>query len=333
MTGIAIIILLLNLIIFPQVETISIISQNKVRVTATIWALASIAREVGGEKVDVTAIVPLDSDPHQYSPKPSDIELVRSCDLFICIGKEEFISMLGEGGRIRLEWNDWVNAGIEVENENPHYIWLYPPNMKIIAEVIAKALATIDPKNIDYYFDKAREFKRKIDDLNTWARGIVSEMNINNVNIVLAASHFEPLMKYLKLPIIDVLIRGEEKTQGPVDIVRVGESLRKFNVKLIIVSIAEREGDEGRLAAQLSEDTGIPIAYLYPSPRSSNDDYVEFIKYNIAIIAGALTASLSLKVKTFQEEVNLKSLYLTLSTALLIVSILILILMLQRASK
>ena len=333
MTKIVIIILLSVLIVFPQMEAVNITPQDRVKVTTTIWALASIAREVGGERVDVVAIVPLDSDPHQYSPKPSDIELVRSCDLFICIGKEEFINMLGEGGRIRLEWSDWINAGVEVENENPHYIWLYPPNVKIVAEVIAKALATINPTSMNYYLYRAVEFKRKIDDLNIWAREIISEMNINNVNIALVASHFEPLIKYLKLPIIDVLIRGEEKTPGPIDIVRFRESLRKFNVKLIITSIAEKGGDEGRLAAQLSEDTGIPTTYLYPSPRSSSDSYVEFIKYNIAIIVGALTASLNSKVKTFQEEVNLKSLYLTLSTVLLIITILILIIMLQRASR
>jgi len=323
---------LLALMIFPQLEATSTIAQDKVKVTATIWALASIAREIGGDRVSVTAIVPIDSDPHQYSPKPSDIELVRSCDLFICIGKEEFINMLGEGGRIRLEWNDWINAGVEVKNENPHYIWLYPPNAKIVAEVIAKALATIDPINMEYYISKAVEFNRKIDDLNSWTKEIIYEMNVNNNNIVLAASHFEPLVEYLKLPIIDVLIRGEGKAIGPIDIVRVEESLRKFNVKLIVTSIVEREGDEGRLAAQLSEDTGIPIVYLYPSPRSSSDNYIEFIKYNTAIITGALTASLSSKAKTSQET-SIKGLYLTLSTALLAIAVIILIMMLQRASR
>jgi|YelNatPaOPRAMG01_1025707.scaffolds.fasta_scaffold08779_10 ABC-type Zn uptake system ZnuABC Zn-binding protein ZnuA len=328
-----IIIPLLALIVFPQLEAISITAQDKIKVTATIWALASIAREIGGDRVDVIAIVPIDSDPHQYSPKPSDIELVRSCDLFICIGKEEFINMLGEGGGIRLEWSDWINAGVEVKNENPHYIWLYPPNVKIVAEVIAKALATIDPINMEYYIGKAAEFKRKIDDLNNWAREIIYEMNVKNKNIVLAASHFEPLIEYLKLPIIDVLIRGEEKAAGPIDIVRVEESLRKFNVKLIVTSIVERDGDEGRLAAQLSEDTGIPIVYLYPSPRSSSDNYIEFIKYNTAIITGALTASSSSKSEASREEINIKSLYLTLSTALLAIAVIILIMMLQRASR
>lgn len=331
MTRRIIIITLLALIVFPQLGAINALPQGKVKVVTTIWALASIAREVGGSKVDVTAIVPLDSDPHQYSPKPSDAELVRNCDLFICTGKEEFINMLGEGGKIRLGWSDWINANITIENENPHYIWLYPPNVKAIAEVIAKALITIDPINMNYYLSRVEELRGEIDSMNTWVKEVISEMDIGNVNIVLAASHFEPLLKYLGLPIIDTLIKGEGKAPGPIDVIRVEESIRKFNVKLIIVSIVEKEGDEGRLAAQLSEYTGIPIVYLYPSPRSSSDNYTEFIKYNVAIIVGALTASLSLKDKAPQEG-NPKGLYLTLSTALLIVAILTLVLMLRRAS-
>lgn len=270
----------LVLIVSPYVS-IPHASSNKSLVVITISPLYLIAKEVVGDKAEIHVLAPAGVDPHHYSPTPKDRVLVESCDLFICTGREEFLGALPETTRKKLSWDDWI-AEARVENENPHYLWLYPDNARVIARKIAKAMSELDPLNSDYYEGRVREFCGKLEDLKVWLRDINDVVKLEGKRVVLAADHFEPLAEWLGLNIVYVIIKGEG-LPGPQDISNAMEKAR--GSALIIVSVTQSEGDEGRIARQVSEASGTRIAYLYGIPMSMNDDYISFIKRNIIIIA------------------------------------------------
>ena len=56
--------------------------------------LASLTREVGGDKVQVDALAKGYQDPHFVEPKPSFILLVSRADLLIAVGRELEIGWL-----------------------------------------------------------------------------------------------------------------------------------------------------------------------------------------------------------------------------------------------
>lgn len=261
-------------------------SLNKPLVVITISPLYLIAKEVIGDKAEIHVLAPVGVDPHHYSPTPRDRMLVESCDLFICVGREEFLGALPQPTR-KLSWDDWI-TGIYIKNDNPHYLWLYPDNAKILAEKIAKAMSELDPSNSIYYEGRVRDFNGKLEVLKLWLQGIdgvirgLEGKGLEGRKVVLAADHFEPLAEWLGLDITYVIIRGEG-LPGPQDINYAIEKARKST--LIIVSASQSEGDEGRVAWQVSEASGARIAYLYGIPMSIDDDYVSFIKRNIIIIA------------------------------------------------
>ena len=64
------------------------------RVVATTEDLASLAREVGGDKVTVVALAKGYQDPHFVDPKPSFILEVSRADLLIVVGREMEIGWL-----------------------------------------------------------------------------------------------------------------------------------------------------------------------------------------------------------------------------------------------
>ena len=68
--------------------TVSANAQQKLRVTTTIADLASITKEVGGDKVEVTSIARGYQDPHFVEPKPSFLTLLRNSDLLEVVGLE-----------------------------------------------------------------------------------------------------------------------------------------------------------------------------------------------------------------------------------------------------
>ena len=266
--------------------------ENGLKVVATLPSLGTIAQEVLGDRGQVFVLVPFDSDPHQYAPSPADVQLVEESDLFLCVGKEEFLGQLPErAGKVRLSWENWTNAGVYVKNENPHYIWLYPRNAKVVASVIASALSYIDPEGATLYAQRASDFARRVDELMEWASTFIEENGVSDRKVVLVGSHFVPLMEALNITVVDVLIKGAGKQPSPADVSRVEENIRKEGVSVVVALSSQRGGLEGDYAELLARDTGASVLYLYSFPRSEKETYVEFMKYDIALLVGALQAS------------------------------------------
>ena len=278
--------------LYSDDAVLSATENNKILVVATIAPLGAIAREVGGDRVTVKVIVPAGGDPHKFVPGVQHRELTSKCDLFISVGKEPFLRMLGEGGILRISWEEWIKGGVYLdESKNPHYIWLYPPNAKVVAKVICEALSKIDPTNSRYYYKRLRQFNDTIDDLIIWRDDMLEAFNVKSAKVVLAAPHFKPLIEFLGFEIVSVIIGGAEKKAGPGDVERAIRFITSRGADVIVVLITASESDEGRIAKVVSEVTKVPIVYLAGVPLHPNEDYVTFIKNDVIALLTAVKLS------------------------------------------
>ena len=64
------------------------------KVVATTQDLESIAKEVGGDKVQTDSLAKGYQDPHFVEPKPSFILKLHSADLLIAVGREAGIELV-----------------------------------------------------------------------------------------------------------------------------------------------------------------------------------------------------------------------------------------------
>ena len=55
-------------------------------VVATVFAPYDFARQLVGERGEVTLLLPPGSEAHSYEPTPKDIIDIQNCDLFIYVG-------------------------------------------------------------------------------------------------------------------------------------------------------------------------------------------------------------------------------------------------------
>jgi ABC-type Zn uptake system ZnuABC Zn-binding protein ZnuA len=164
----------------------------KVKVVTTTTDLASIAREVGGERVEVTSIAAGFQDPHFVDAKPSFLLKLQRADLFVQVGMELEIGWAptlltnarnagilpnGPGfvdaskGIERLEVPSAVDrsAGDIHPFGNPHY-WLDPANGRQIAANIAAGLKRVDAAGAAAYDAGLAAFDAKLDAaLERWA--------------------------------------------------------------------------------------------------------------------------------------------------------------------
>jgi zinc/manganese transport system substrate-binding protein len=160
---------------------------DKLRIVTTTTDLAAIARAVGGDKVEVTAIATGREDPHFINAKPSYMMAARKADLWIRVGMELEIGyeeLILDGSRnpkIRIGTQGHLDASegvlrLEVPTQkidrsmgdihplgNPHY-WLDPLNMRIVAKSIGSRLAQLQPEHAAYFDEQVTSFQRQLDE-------------------------------------------------------------------------------------------------------------------------------------------------------------------------
>ena len=162
-------------------------SAAEIKIVTTSTDLASIAKFVGGDKVEVDHIIQGYQNPHYVDVRPSYMLKLHKADMFVKIGLdlELWAPILAEGARnkdIIKGGPGYVDASIGTEileipqvrvtrelgdihlYGNPHY-WMDPLNGKVIDDNILAGLKRIDPKDSEYFEKNKQEFDKKIDEM------------------------------------------------------------------------------------------------------------------------------------------------------------------------
>ncbi len=161
-------------------------AQKKIRVVTTTEDLAALTRELGGDKVDVSAIARGYQDPHFVESKPSFILDASKADMLVYVGLDLEIGWLPnvvDGSRNRkiqrgAPGNVDASKGITLQEVptgritrelgdihaygNPHY-WLDPANARVITANILAGLKAVDPQNAATYASRRDDFLKRLD--------------------------------------------------------------------------------------------------------------------------------------------------------------------------
>jgi zinc/manganese transport system substrate-binding protein len=155
---------------------------------------ASLAQELGGDKVSAFSATTAKQDPHRIEARPSLIARIRSADLVICSGSELEIGWLPllftQSGNARiqpgtpgfLEASKLVSR-LEVPSSvdrslgdihpagNPH-VHLDPRNVARVGEEVTARLAQIDPANAGFYRERAADFAKRWEQRKAKLKGV-----------------------------------------------------------------------------------------------------------------------------------------------------------------
>ena len=150
---------------------------GKLRVVTTVSPITNIIHNIGGDRIDVTGIVPEGVNSHTFEPAPSDARLLAQADLIFVNGlhlEEPTIRLAeankGEGveivslGEQTVTPEEYVfdfSFPKEAGNPNPH-LWMNPLYAARYAALVAEALAEKDPSNADFYRANAAAFGERI---------------------------------------------------------------------------------------------------------------------------------------------------------------------------
>lgn len=157
----------------------SLTPKQNFKVAATIPPLGGIARQIGGERIEIMILLPPGSNPHSFEPSPEQIKSLQEADLLLQIGAglDDWARRLSAGSNKKIktlvltQGLDLLQEAHEGEEQslkgNPH-IWLDPIIVRDhIAIKIKEALAELEPQNESYFQINLKRFQEEITQLDT----------------------------------------------------------------------------------------------------------------------------------------------------------------------
>ncbi len=278
-------------------------NNGKLKVMASFYTMYDFAKKIGGDKVEVTNMVPAGTEPHDWEPSTKDLIEMEKSDVFIYNGAgmeqwvddvlesldtEELISVEASKGIKLLKDTHSHEHDHEHGSENDPHVWLDPQNAKYEMNQIKKALIKADPKNKDYYEANYKKEAAKCDELD---RSYKEELaKVSKRELVVAHEAFGYLCNAYNLEQMGIEGLSADDEPDPKQMSEVIEFAKKHKVKTIFFE----ELVSPKVAKTIAKETGASAKMLNPLEGLSNkkikagQDYFSVMKQNLSAIKEAL---------------------------------------------
>lgn len=280
---------------------------QKLNVVTTTADLASLTREVGGDRVEVTSIARGYQDPHFVEPKPSFLLLLRKADLLEAVGLELEIGWLpalidqSRNNKIRPGTAGYldVSAGVEILDRptgavnrsmgdvhalgNPHY-WLDPANAVRIAIQVSTRLSQLRPNDAAYFAGRLNDFKVRINAANKrWTAALAP---FRGAKIVTYHNSWPNFVRRYGLNVIGYVEPKPGVPPSPSHTFELINTMKEQKVKAILVE----PYFDLKTPQSIADRTGAKLLVMYPSvgAKPELDDYIKLFDRNVSELVKVL---------------------------------------------
>ncbi|MFN8457740.1 MAG: metal ABC transporter substrate-binding protein [Anaerolineae bacterium] len=291
-----------------ELAAVSLKPGEKLKVVATNSIVADMVKNVGGDLIDLSYLLPLGSDPHSFQATPQDVAKVAAAHVLFAngMGLEEFLSELiknagGQTAAVSLsegvETRQMSAAEMAAEGEHqaehagvdPH-TWTTPANAIIFVENIKKALSTLDPANAATYKANAEKYQGQLKELDTWIKAQIETIPADNRKLVTDHAIFGYYADRYGLEQVGAVIPSFSTSAEPSaqELAALEKVIKEQGVKAIFVGNTVNPGLEQRVA----DDVGLKLMTLFTEslgPEGSGaETYLNYTRYNTKAIVEAL---------------------------------------------
>src|SRR6266850_3438025 len=155
-------------------------AQEKIQIVASFSILGDFAKNVGGDRIDVTTLVGANSDVHVYTPAPADAKKIADAKLVFIngLGLEGWLSRLVQsaGTRAAIVVATQGIAPLKIGSDADPHAWQSVANAKIYVANIRDALGGADPANAGIYRANAEAYLAKLDALDREVREAIAQI-------------------------------------------------------------------------------------------------------------------------------------------------------------
>jgi zinc/manganese transport system substrate-binding protein len=279
----------------------------KLNVVASTEDLASLAREVGGDRVDVEAIARGYQDPHFVEAKPSFILKLHRADLLVHVGRELEIGWLppliqqSRNQKIQVGAAGYLDASLHASIleiptgqitramgdvhplGNPHY-WLDPENGRLVARDILSKFVELDPDDRAYFEERAADFERRLTEAEKrWEDKMAP---YRGMKLVTYHRSFPNFAERYGLSIVGYVEPRPGIPPSPSHTLDLINEMKRLEVKLILVE----PYFDLKTPDAIARETGAKVLVFLPSVGGEKEvtNYFELFDYDINLLVAAI---------------------------------------------
>lgn len=267
-------------------------AQDKLQVAASFYPMAEFARNVGGSKAEVFALVPDGAEAHDWEPSPADLTRMGRAQVFVYNGlvepwAKQALTALSERKILAVQ----SGLGLYERNgkQDPH-VWISPKKAIVQVERIAATMCEADEKNAKYYQDNSAKYVEQLKALDIQLTNLAKSAP-RKVFVTAHAAFGHLADDYgLKQMAVNGISPHAEPT--PADLQRLIKVVKEENVRYIFFETLT----DPKLAQLLADETGAKVSTLDPleglseEGRKKKMDYLQIMQQNIHNLQIALNA-------------------------------------------
>ena len=198
------------------------------KVVASFYPIYEFAKIVGGNKVDVTRLIPLGVEPHDFDPTIQQIQNQESADIVIYngLGLEKWVDKINTKFKIDASQDVKLLTVNRYEKSIDPHVWLEPILAEKEIQNIRNAFVKKDPTNSHYYNANADKFIAKLNDLDTKIRTIL--VNCTKRDFIAfhnAFTYFADRYGLIQHSVLGLTPKGEVLPLRLQEIIRVAKNL------------------------------------------------------------------------------------------------------------
>lgn len=276
--------------------------EGPIRIVATTGMVADLVSNVGGQFVEVTALMGEGVDPHLYKASTGDVARLAEADAIFYSG----LHLEGRMGDVlarlaRRKPTFAVTDGLDrprllsvgSEQFDPH-VWFDVALWSQCADKVEQALAEFDPKHAADYHRQAATYREELAALDQWCREQVATIPSERRVLVTAHDAFHYFGRAYEIEVKAIQGISTQAEAGVSQINELVEFISRRKIKAVFVetSVSERNiralvegcaehGHQVEIGGQLFSDA-------MGKPGTPEGTYVGMVRHNAETIRRAL---------------------------------------------
>lgn len=245
---------------------------DRLAVVTTTTVLADLVRQVGGDRVEVEALIPQGGDAHTFDPAPSDAVRLERAGLLVLngLGLDDWLVglardagaaetptvELGEDleGVAYIEGGDGEGHEDDDHRVNPH-LWLDVSYAGRYVERLADALAGADPAGSATYAANAASYGAELAELDSWIRDSLAAVPAEHRRVVSFHDALPYFARAYGLEIVGVVVESPGQEPSAAEVAALVDAIRQAGARAIL---AEAQFSN-RLAETIADETGAKV--------------------------------------------------------------------------
>ena len=305
----------------PHVEEVSLESGERLRVVVTTNIIGDVARNVIGDRADITVLIPQGQNPHGYTPAPQAVAAIERAHVIFVNGFNLEENLLDTVETAATGYIVPVSAGIEATGDHDHdhgeddhdhgeddhdhghehsagdpHVWFDPNNVMVWVENIEHVMSDLLPDEHEAFEAAAESYEEQLQELDADIRSRVAALPESRRKLVIDHAALDYFADRYGFEVIGTVIPSTSDQAEPSAqaVARLVEVIRREEVPAIFVGATASQGLEGLVNAVADEvgqeiRVGTLLTGSLAPEGQTGDTYLGFTEYNVTQIVENLT--------------------------------------------